>query len=196
MKGNVIRRLVRAAAPAAVLLTLAACATPPPPYPELPRLAVSTQITSRNMCGMGVSPAINIRNAPAAATQYRLRLVNVDVIFQEPWQTTVAASPDGYREGALADYEGPCIGERAFDATGSYFTYRFEALALDAQNRPVAYGQTSLPIRSIGATVERERATGGGQPAPFPADLPSPMTVNPMINPALYPRLPGPSIEP
>jgi hypothetical protein len=195
-KVNAIRRRVgRAAAPAAAVLAVAACASPPPPFAELPRLTVSTQITSRNMCGMGVSPAIAITKAPTATARYRFRMTNIDVLFQDPWETTVVAVENGYREGALPDYEGPCIGELRVFAATPYFRYRFEVLALDAQDRPLAYGQTSLVVRSIAETVEQEKATGGRVVA-APPPRPPVDTVNPIINPALNPRLLGPSYEP
>ncbi|HEY1231171.1 MAG TPA: hypothetical protein VGF26_28035, partial [Ramlibacter sp.] len=66
----------------------AACASPPAPFPDLPRLDVSTRLTSRNVCGLGVSPPINIAKAPSATAQYRLRMTNMDVMFQQPWQAT------------------------------------------------------------------------------------------------------------
>jgi hypothetical protein len=195
-KVNAIRHPVsgacRAMAPLA-LLTLAACASPPPQFPELPRLDVATRITSRNMCGLGVSPAVSIANAPAATARYRFRMTNTDVLFQQPWQATVPATPTGYGEGALPDYEGPCLGERRLYTYSPYFNYRFEALALDAQDRPLAYGQTNLVVQSLPETIELERAARG-QAAPL--RTPPPGTVNPIINPALYPRLPGPIYEP
>lgn len=194
-KVNAIRRPVRRAAQAAALLALAACASPPPPFPDLPRLSVATQITSRNMCGLGVSPAIAIGKAPAATARYRFRMTNTDVLLQTPWQTTVPAAANGYGEGALADYDGPCIGELRLYATAPYFVYRFEVLALDAQDRPLAYGQTTLVVQSIGETVEREKAAGG-RSVSMPPPLPPASSVNPIINPAMYPRLPGPIYEP
>ncbi len=194
-KVNAIRRTACRAATVAAVLGLGACASPPPPFPDLPRLSVATQITSRNMCGLGVSPAITIGNAPAATSSYRFRMINTDVLLQEPWQTTIAAAPNGYTEGALADYEGPCFGERRLYTAAPYFIYRFEVLALDAGNRPVAYGQTSLVVWSISATIEQEKAAGGGS-VPMLPPAPPPSSINPLINPALNPRLSGPSYEP
>ena len=194
-KVNAIRRLACRAAAVAAVLALAACAPPPPPFPDLPRLSVATQITSRNMCGLGVSPAITIGNAPAATASYRFRLVNTDVLLQDPWQTTIAATPNGYSEGALPDYEGPCIGELRLYSAAPYFIYRLEVLALDAQEPPAAYGQTSMVVRSISATIEQEKAAGG-RAAPVPRPMPPVGSVNPLINPALNPRLSGPSYEP
>jgi hypothetical protein len=193
--GNAIRRAARRAAPAVGLLTLAACANPPPPFPDLPRLNVATQITSRNMCGLGVSPAIDIGKAPAATERYRIRMTNMSVLWQDPWETTATAAPGGFREGALADYEGPCIGERRLYALTPYLSYRFEVLALDARDRPLAYGQTSLVVRSISETIEQERGAAGGS-TPLPPASPLESAINPIVNPALNPRHPGTIYEP
>jgi hypothetical protein len=136
---------------------LAACALPQP-YPELQRLGVSTQITSRNLCGLGVSPPISISGAPPATTQYRLRLTNIDVLFDQPWETTVQAVPGGFGEGAIADYEAPCVGDLEVYASYRYQTYQLEVMALDANSRPLAYGRVNLAVQSISATLDRERA--------------------------------------
>jgi hypothetical protein len=194
-KVNAIRRGMWRAAPAVALFFLTACASPPRAFPDLPRLNFVTNITSRNMCGLGVSPAITIANAPQATASYRFRLVNTDVLFQEPWQTTVAAAPSGYREGAIPDYEGPCFGERRLYALAPYFRYRFEALALDGRDRPLAYGQVSMIVRTISETIELEKAAAAGA-APPPPTVPPASEINPMVNPALYPRLPGVIYEP
>lgn len=160
-KVNAIRQPVWRAAAVAAVLALVACASPAPPFPDLPRLSVGAQITSRNMCGLGVSPAIAIGDAPAATARYRFRMINTDILFQEPWQTTVAAASNGYSEGALADYEGPCFGERRLYAPAPYFIYRLEVLALDARDRPLAYGQTSMVVWSLSDVLEQEKAAGG-----------------------------------
>jgi hypothetical protein len=145
------------------------------------------------MCGLGVSPAITIGSVPDATARYRIRLSNTDVLFQTPWQTTVAAAPNGYAEGALTDYEGPCFGERRLYAPAPYFVYRFEVLALDARDRPLAYGQTSVFVRSISEMIEQEKAAGS---VPTPPPTPPASSVNPIVNPALYPRRSGPMYEP
>ena len=63
---------------------------------------------------------------------------------------------------------------------------------LPAVDYPVIQVQASYPGASP-ETIERERAARG-QAAPL--RTPPPGTVNPIINPALYPRLPGPIYEP
>jgi hypothetical protein len=193
--GNAIRRTARRAAPAIGLLALTACATPPPPFSDLPRLNVTTQITSRNMCGLGVSPAIDIGDSPAGTERYRIRMTNMSVLWQDPWETTATAAPGGFREGALADYEGPCIGERRLYALTPYFSYRFEVLALDARDRPLAYGRTSLLVRSISETIEQERAAAS-RSTPLPPASPPESAIDPVVNPALNPRFPGSIYEP
>jgi hypothetical protein len=178
---------------------LGACASSPPPFPELPQLDVATQIKSSNMCGLGVSPAISIGKAPEATARYRIRMTNVDVLFQEPWQTTAPARPGGYLEGALPDYQAPCVGDLSLYIAYPYYIYRFEVLALDSQDRPLAYGQITVPVRNISTLLEQERAARSASPAaaPPPPPLPPlPPTIGPLVNPALQPRLPGPTYEP
>jgi hypothetical protein len=162
-----------------------ACASPSPPFSNLPRLKVNAVITSRNLCGFGVSPAIKIADAPPATAQYQLRMTNMDVLFHKPWQTTAPAAPNGYGEGALSNYEAPCVGERRlYNMSAPYFVYRLEVLSLDAQNKPLAYGQTSFAVKSIDDTLSDERGTNG------PALPPStPQTVGPYLNPAIIPQV-------
>lgn len=171
-KVNAIRRM-RGLPPFAALLLLvglAACAPPAPPFPELPRLGVSTQVTTKNMCSLGVSPQIAIRNAPAATDRYTVRMTNMDVLFGDPWQTTAAAQPGGFAEGALPDFPAPCVGELSINSQRYYFSYRFEVLAIDAQGRPLAYGQTTVPVYGIDRALAIERAAAEGRTPSFPAD--------------------------
>jgi hypothetical protein len=207
--GNVNAIRVRVLAPLALLLAgaLAGCATPPPPFPDLPRLGVATTFGSKNLCGLGVSPPININNAPPATTQYRLRLTNTDVLYQQPWQTTATAVPGGFTEGALADYEAPCVGDLRVYSFYRYQTYRLEVLALDAQNRPLAYGQTTVLVQSVNATLDRERSAQrrtASQPAvaaPTPAIIQpvGPATVDTVgrqVSPVLIPQIYSPILQP
>lgn len=187
---------------------VAACASPPPPYPDLPRLSVSTAFGSRNICGLGVSPPIGIEKAPATATQYRLRLTDMDVLFQTPWQTTLEAKPGGFAEGDIPDYQAPCVGDLRLYSSYWYHQYRLEVLALDAQNRPVAYGSTTALVRSINSTLDSERAAQRGanpgstapssQPQPPPTPIIGPglgineyNSIGP-VSPLLVPQVPAP----
>jgi hypothetical protein len=169
---NAIRGAFR---PASLGLLLAgavsACASPPPPFPDLPRLGVSTHLGSRHLCGLGISPPISISGAPSATARYRLRLTNTDVLFPQPWQTTVPAdSPTAIAEGAIADYEAPCVGDLQLYTLYRHQSYRLEVMALDAQNRPLAYGEVRFPVESVSTTVDRERTVqrqaAPGTPAP------------------------------
>jgi hypothetical protein len=194
---------VRVLVPAALAALAAGCASPPPPFPELPQLSVSTQIASRNLCGLGVSPPINIANAPPATARYRMRLTNTSVLFQSPWQTTADAVPGGFAEGTLADYQAPCVGELRVNSFYPYHSYRLEVLALDAQNRALAYGATTFLVQSVTTTLELERAARGAArppqapaaigPAVDPADAES---IGRFVSPSLVPQIQGPVYRP
>jgi hypothetical protein len=202
---NAIRRtLSHRMAAAALPILAAACAPEAQPFPDLPRLGVATQMTSRNLCGLGVSPRISIANAPPATALYRLRLTNTDVLFQTPWQSTADATPGGFAEGALAAYDAPCVGDLTISSFYPYQTYRLEVLALDRQSRPLAYGQTLVQVQSVSTTLERERGLAGRQsPAPQVPSVIGPVvdprtadTIGTFISPALVPQMQGPVYQP
>ena len=187
---------------------VAACASPPPAYPDLPRLRVSTAFGSRNICGLGISPRISIDKAPATTTQYRLRLTDMDVLFQTPWQVTLEAKPGGFAEGDILDYQAPCVGDLRLYSSYWYHQYRLEVLALDAQNRPVAYGSTTAQVRSINSTLDSERASQRRATPGSPSSQPEPQAPPPPIigpglgineynsigpvSPLLVPQVPAP----
>ncbi|HEX6980192.1 MAG TPA: hypothetical protein VF342_12920 [Alphaproteobacteria bacterium] len=189
-------RAFRVAVAAGVALLLAACAPAPRPFPELPSLTVSTYIGSANMCGLGVSPAIRIGNAPESTARYKVRMSNTSVLFQTPWEATFPARPDGIPEAAAENYDPPCPGQ--FQG----FNYHIEVLALDAADRPVAYGSTNIGLGSIDkvVTAEHNQRTAGTplQPPTPPANtvtFGSPVTYNrnPGSNPFLVtPPAPAP----
>jgi hypothetical protein len=125
--------------------------------------------------------------------------MNIDVLFPRPWQTTIPASTNTFSEGALAGYEGPCVGElRQYQISGVYYqTYRLEVLAVDATNKPLAYGAMTFPVYSIDHTRNQERRTVSkpSQPATrvtpdaseSPRDYPTPPVVPPIFSPGYDP---------
>ncbi len=191
---NAIRRMMRSPPFGAALLLagVAACAPPPPSFPDLARLSVATQVTTKNMCSLGVSPEIRIRNAPAATARYRLRMSNIDVLFGEAWQITTDARPGGIPAGVLPDYPAPCLGAMEIYSQRPYHLYRFEVFALDPQDQPLAYGEATVPVYGVDRALALERAAAAGQRPALDATPPiTPMARPvPTINPALVP--PGP----
>lgn len=187
-------RAFRGAVPAGIaLLLVAACAPAPRPFPELPSLRISTSIGSANMCGLGVSPAIRIDNAPEATVRYKVRMSNTSVLIQTPWEPTFPARPGGIPEAAAENYDPPCPGQ--FQG----FNYEIEVLALDAADRPVAYGRTNFGLGSIDKVVEAEHRQRTGASPAQPTILPggtttfgSPVTYgrDPGLNPAFVAPLP------
>jgi hypothetical protein len=163
-------RFPRAALSVAVaLLALAACAPPPPLFPELPRLQVSTGFGIQNLCGPGVSPEIAVKDPPAGTTRYRVRMTNISVLLQTPWQETLPASPNGIAEGAAPSYPPPCMG------TYQQYAYRFEVMALDASDRPLAYGQATATAVTLDRLVRQARNTPAKPGAPAVAPGPAPV---------------------
>jgi hypothetical protein len=145
-------RSPRAALTAAVaLLALAACAPASPLFPELPRLQVAAAFGLQNLCGLGVSPAIAVAGAPAGTTRFRVRMTNTSVLLQTPWQETLPAGPTGIAEGAAPSYPPPCMG------TYQQYAYRFEVMALDANDRPLAYGQTTATAVTLDRLARQAR---------------------------------------
>lgn len=149
-----------------------ACAPRPSPYPDLPRLAVWTQFGERNLCGLGISPAVTIGNAPSGVATYRVKITNIDALLHTPWEATVPASAGGIVEGAARDYEAPCPGE--FQT----HRYRLEVLALERSGRPIGYG-SSLTVAQSLAVLVRTRSGAAlpepSAPAPRPAPQDSPL---------------------
>lgn len=141
----------------AALLALASCAPPAPVMPELPRLTVAAGFGPKNLCGLGVSPAIAITGAPNGTTRYRVRMSNLDVLWQTAWQDTLPAGEGGVTEGASVSYPPPCLG------TFQQYRYRFEVLALDSGERPLAYGQTTALAVPLDRLVRQ-------QPTPAPSN--------------------------
>ncbi len=140
----------------------AACAPDPRPFADLPALSVSARFGVRNLCSLGVSPAIAISPIPEGIRAYTVRITNIDVLFQQPWTATVPVAPQGIAEGAASTYRAPCPGE--FQS----FRYRIEVLAQGPDEQPLAYGQTIANAVSLAALVRAER--GAPLPGPLPGD--------------------------
>jgi hypothetical protein len=153
---------------AGVVATLAGCAPFPEAFPELPRLTVATKFGIKNLCRLGVSPAISVTNPPSGATLYTVQMTNIDVLYQQPWQETLPAQGGSIPEGAAPSYAAPCPGDLQIHR------YRFEVLALDSDRRPLAYGQTTIATGSLNVLVRKTRGGQTGTPTepaatPFPA---------------------------
>jgi hypothetical protein len=153
--------------PALALAALVAgCAAPASPYPDLPRLEVKTAFAARNLCGLGILPAINVMNPPRDVARYTIKITSIDVLIQTPWTATVPAVSTGVAEGTAPDYYGPCPGEL------QTFRYRFEVLALDAADQPLGYGLTIAQTGSLGKLVRAQKGAPGlgGTGAETPAE--------------------------
>ena len=129
---------IRAAAVLMAACALAACTPVRPGPPGAAAMGVRSYLGAQHLCSLGVSPPLEFDGVPAGTARYRLRFVNVGVLVAPPRDFEIAAAADGIAEGALAGWRGPCPGE--FQT----FTYRVEAVALDANGSALAYGQTSV----------------------------------------------------
>lgn len=137
----------RRAAALTLVLLAGACAPVRPGPAGVPELGVRSFIDVRHMCALGVSPPIAVAAAPAGTARYRVRIVNVSVLFGATSDFEVAAGPGGIAEGALEGYRAPCPGETQL------FSYRFEVLALDAPGNAIGYGQTTVSAISTTRTL-------------------------------------------
>jgi hypothetical protein len=149
------------AAAFAGIFLLSACASPPPkPFPDLPRLTVSTQFSVQNLCDVGLSPRIALGGVPDGTASYAVQISDIMVLFQTPWRETIPlASKAEIPEGAAKTYEGPCLGDmtRFVPAAPYGYEHRVEVLAQDAQGQPLAYGSTTVMVESPYLTARRER---------------------------------------
>ncbi len=127
----------------AALGLLAACtySTVPAAPAGARTMSVRTFLDIRHMCSLGISPPIELDNAPAAA-RYRVRFVNTSVLYAPPTDFEVVAKGPSIAEDALEGYRGVCPGE------AQSFVLRVEVLALDAQGRAAGYGYTTLSVSS------------------------------------------------
>lgn len=125
----------------AALTFLAACTNSTPGPAGLPQMAVRTFLDIRHLCSLGVSPPIELDKAPRAA-RYRIRFINTSVLYAPPSDFDVASEGPAIAEASLDGYRGACPGE------SQSFIFRIEVLALDAQGRSLAYGQTLVTANS------------------------------------------------
>lgn len=142
----------------AVCGVLAACASDP--APGMPRMNLEVGFGVKNLCGLGVSPAMALSPMPAGTTRWRVKLTNIDALIQTPWEATLPATGPAIAEGAAANYVAPCPGDTRI------FRYRTEVVALDGEGRALAYGVAVRAIASL-ASLARSR---GDVAAPPPSD--------------------------
>jgi len=135
----------------AALAALVACANDLGPHPNLPVLGAFTDFLSTNLCSEGVSPEIRLGGVPANTASYRLLFTNVSVLSAPRWQVTLRADSPVVPAGAIEKFEAPCPGELLS------FNYRLEVMALDGDQRPLAYGWTFASARSLTKQIEREQ---------------------------------------
>jgi hypothetical protein len=145
---------------------LAGCANESGPYPNLPPLGLRTAFTSKNLCGLGVSPEVRLGGVPAATASYRLRLTNISVLRATRWEATIKAEGPVIAEGAIADFVAPCPGEL------QTFNYRLEIMALAGDGQPLAYGWGFPSARSLTRQVQQEQAELSGRRAKSDPDAP------------------------
>jgi hypothetical protein len=146
-----VRRIPGAVLVLVATLAVAACANERGPHPNLPPLGVAANFTSRNLCGLGVSPEINIGNAPQNVAVYRLRITEVSTLRGPRWQTDIPAKGNVIPEGALEGFDLPCPGEK------QRLSYRLEVMALAADTTPLAYGWGFSPAMSLPEQIEAEQ---------------------------------------
>jgi hypothetical protein len=128
----------RTAAFAVAAVALAACTPARPGPPGAADMGVRSFFGAQHLCSLGVSPPVEFDDVPAGTARYRLRFVNISVLVAPPRDFEVAAGGDAIAEGAIDGWRGPCPGE--FQS----FSYRLEAVAVAADGKPLAYGQTTL----------------------------------------------------
>jgi hypothetical protein len=122
-------------------------------------MALDVEFGVKNLCGLGVSPAMTLSPVPDGTARWRVKLTNIDALIQTPWEETLPATGATIAEGAAANYVAPCPGDTRV------FRYRTEVMALDAEGRALAHGMAVRPIASL-ASLARTR----GPVAPPPSD--------------------------
>lgn len=133
-------------------LALAACANDRGPHPNLPMLGVLVEFTSRNLCGLGVSPEVRLGNVPANSAIYRVRITEVSTLTSPRWQADLPARGAVIPEGTMTGFDVPCPGEK------QELFYRFEVMALASDTTPLAYGWGfSSTVVALPRQIENEQ---------------------------------------
>jgi hypothetical protein len=182
-------------------LALMGCSAPKQPFPGLPRLSVSTQFRTENLCDLGVSPRIVLSQVPDGTAKYMVQITDTYVVLQNSWREVVPLmSKTEIPEGAAKTYVGPCIGDNSrFAPIAPYgYLHRVEVLAEAKDGRPLAYGATLVYVDSPYITAKKERLQSqqGGAPGAnvFPTS-PPPLSTYQGAFPGLnFPQGPGPSV--
>ncbi len=146
----------------AVLLLATGCANDRGPHPDLPRIGLYSTFTSRNLCGLGVSPEVRLITAPADTAVYRVKMTNVSALSGPSWEFDIPAAAMFNRNGetvlpeaAIPDFPAPCVPENIIQ---QYFNYRVEVMAMGKDNRPLAYGWGFAVAYSLTRQLGFERA--------------------------------------
>jgi hypothetical protein len=126
------KQILGATLAAVAVSVLANCANDRGPYPNLPPIGLRAEFTSRNLCGLGLSPEILLGNAPQNAATLR----------GPRWQADLPATGASIPEAALEGFDLPCPGEKQL------LTYRLEIMALAANGQPLGYGWAFVTRRS------------------------------------------------
>lgn len=169
-------------------LMLAGCSNATTPFPDLPRLSVTTQFDIQNLCDIGVSPQIRLSSVPDSATNYVVQITDIDVLIESPWRENIPlASKSEIPEGAAKTFVGPCIGDnlRFAPLAPSGYRFRVEVLAEDAAAKPLAYGSTTVYVQSpyLAARRLRQRLQQPGPGATAPAAAPTQIMPSPAPSP-------------
>lgn len=107
-------------------------------------MGVAVFYTADNLCSKGVSPRIQLVNAPDEAAGFVIRIQNISVLFSKPQDFEVRGPQSEFPAGTLLGYQGPCPGEQ------QRFDMRIEVVALDAGGRRIAFGTVR---RTVGSTT-------------------------------------------
>jgi phosphatidylethanolamine-binding protein (PEBP) family uncharacterized protein len=103
---------------------------------KLPAMGVDFSFDQKNKC-QGVSPEIRLKNVPAGAASYTVRMTDLDVPSFHHWSQTIPATGSVIRGAAGSGYYGPC------PPSGTH-RYQIKVTALDKQKKPLASGEKTV----------------------------------------------------